>query len=386
MPRRRGNERMNLVGHRYGMLSVLEYAGHSNTRGFVWLCRCDCGGEILRSTALLRRPGTSSCGCFRGTWTKTHGMSQSSVYKIWSNIKKRCFDPRNTSYADYGGRGIVMCDGWRRSAASFLRDVGDRPSDSHSLDRRNNNAGYSCGHCKECVSKKWVANCRWATYSEQAKNTRRTRMITHNGRTQCLLDWARELGLSHHCIGKRLTMGMTAEEALAQKNYGAHMISHEGETLSLKRWAERTGIRMATICQRLGYGWSVERTLSESADRRKYYTAHGRTQSLKDWAAELDVTVAALVTRLHTGWPVEEALSPRKKFSKRKRPPTPRGQRFCCNGVTATLTEWADRTGIKRATICARLQDGWPLQKALSAPVDTSKWQARRRSQPAKPA
>jgi len=95
-----------------------------------------------------------------GTPNELHGKHDTSEYRIWRHIKDRCLNPKNRRYSDYGGRGITVCDAWQHSFSAFLEDVGERPSNKHSIDRVDNDKGYS----KE--------NCRWATDQEQNLNKR----------------------------------------------------------------------------------------------------------------------------------------------------------------------------------------------------------------------
>lgn len=123
-------------------------------------CVCQCGG---RTTILLSNFGkTKSCGCVaRESWATTittHGMSGSASHKAWKSMMGRCYSPKNTSYARYGGRGITVCDRWR-TFEKFYEDMGTPPS-GLTLDREDNAAGYS------------PDNCRWATKKTQGRNKR----------------------------------------------------------------------------------------------------------------------------------------------------------------------------------------------------------------------
>lgn len=132
-----------------------------------------------------------------------HGLRQLPEYKVWAGMKTRCSNPRQRAYADYGGKGIKVCQRWIDSFDAFLQDVGRRPSPIHSLDRIDVRGDY----CPE--------NCRWATPHEQSRNTTQNRMITAFGKTQCLLDWSRETGIPRETIKNRMVRhGMSAEAAL----------------------------------------------------------------------------------------------------------------------------------------------------------------------------
>lgn len=113
---------------------------------------------------------------------RTHGMSRTAMYKRWRSMRNRCENPNAPVYKNYGGRGIRVCERWR-DFELFAADMGPAPSGC-SIDRINNDGNYEPG------------NCRWATRADQNRNTRRVHLITHEGRTQCVADWALELGLS----------------------------------------------------------------------------------------------------------------------------------------------------------------------------------------------
>lgn len=129
-----------------------------------------------------------------------HGMSYTVYYRTWSNIKSRCLNKNTKFYKDYGGRGIKICDRWLNSFENFYEDMGERPSNKHSLDRIDNDGDY----CKE--------NCRWATWIQQSRNSRNTRMITYKGETYCLTKWAEMLDIKYSALIYRLNKGWNVED------------------------------------------------------------------------------------------------------------------------------------------------------------------------------
>lgn len=124
----------------------------------------------------------------------------SPTYKAWSNMVQRCCNRRCPSWARYGKRGISVCDRWLVFSA-FLADMGEKPV-GLTLERVNNALGYVPG------------NCVWATVSAQSRNRRTTRLVTIEGRTQCLKDWAKEKELSYIMVLKRVLRGWAPEVAL----------------------------------------------------------------------------------------------------------------------------------------------------------------------------
>ncbi len=160
----RGTSASDAPGKRYGRLTLISY--HKST---VWLCQCDCGKEHFARSADMRRGRTMSCGCLKrekmrerpppGTLRHGHAVrGHSREYETWAGMKRRCNNPKDHNYPNYGGRGITICDRWR-SFECFLEDMGDRPPDT-TLDRIDNDGPYE------------KANCRWATSVQQSLNQR----------------------------------------------------------------------------------------------------------------------------------------------------------------------------------------------------------------------
>ncbi len=126
----------------------------------------------------------------------------------------RCHNPKHVAYERYHGRGIGLCEGWL-SFENFYADMGDKPEATLSIERIDNEKGYTCGHCSQCVSLGYELNCRWANAKDQARNRRNNRYLTHNGETKLLTDWSRELGIGISTIRARLERGLSDSEALS---------------------------------------------------------------------------------------------------------------------------------------------------------------------------
>lgn len=184
----------DLAGLQFGKLTVLRENGARARPGYrevLWLCRCDCGVEkTIGSRALLHKVnGSKSCGCVRseklvaGAYSTKHGLKRHRLYPIWKTMRMRCNNPNNHKYANYGGRGIQVCERWN-DFKNFLEDMGASFSEGLSLDRIDVNGHYT------------PANCRWASYKVQANNRERSGYLqvvvtTPDGLDDAALDdWA----------------------------------------------------------------------------------------------------------------------------------------------------------------------------------------------------
>ena len=185
---------LNLNGQTFGYWTVLGFAGRMRSYlRYHWLCRCHCGVTQYISAGDLRSGHSKSCGCERGNLVSkakwVFGAATNVEYRAFNHAKTRCTNPKVIGFSRYGGRGIEFRF---KTFQEFLQEVGNKPSPQHSIDRIDNNGHYEKG------------NVRWATKKEQARNTRRNRMLSFNGETLCIAEWSEKLGISQDAISSHL--------------------------------------------------------------------------------------------------------------------------------------------------------------------------------------
>ncbi|MER9217899.1 hypothetical protein NKI48_03040 [Mesorhizobium sp. M0644] len=195
-----------------GRLTIVDALGSRDGHRMV-ACACECGAriEIRRSSVVSGH--TMSCGCLKRDALierqTIDNLSRDPRYFVLQNAVGRCFDTENPGYANYGGRGITVCDRWRfgedgrTGAECFCDDMGERPSSGHSLDRKDNDGPYS------------PANCRWATRTEQQRNTRSNAIFFYSGADRCLAEISDLCGINYKTLVTRIRRGWSPSRAFS---------------------------------------------------------------------------------------------------------------------------------------------------------------------------
>lgn len=189
---------IDLTGERFGRLVVLEFS-HKDNNTYYWKCKCDCGNIKLIDRHCLRSGNTKSCGCLisermkTAKYFKTHGMSKTKIYFVWSKIKKRCYDPNDNKYKNYGGRGISMCNEWKNDFICFYDwAINNGYKEGLSIDRKDNNGNYE------------PLNCRFVTNYTQCRNKTTNIYYTYKNKTMIRKDWADLFNMDVNTLANRI--------------------------------------------------------------------------------------------------------------------------------------------------------------------------------------
>ena len=178
--------------------------GKYNNRA-MFQCKCGNTKEILVKSVVYGR--TKSCGCIQLDYARrrsyTHGATYTRLYKIWTNMKTRCYNPNYKDPQYYSDKGIAICDEWVNDFAAFREwSLEHGYADDLTIDRIDGNKGYSAD------------NCRWATPKQQSRNRMSNNLITIGGETRCLIEWCEKLNLPYATIEMRIRRGWNKEEAV----------------------------------------------------------------------------------------------------------------------------------------------------------------------------
>ena len=205
----------NIEGMQFDRLKAISIH-HINGGGCYWNCECKCGNTTIVRASSLLSGDTKSCGCLMKETLlhETHGMTNTRLYRIWNGMKDRCKNKNAPEYENYGGRGIRVCQEWLDDFMNFYNwAMANGYRDDLTIDRKDNDKGYS------------PENCRWATAKEQANNTRSTVFLTYKGETKPVSEWSEITGIRQDTLTYRKRHGWTDEECIEiplNKTKGKH--------------------------------------------------------------------------------------------------------------------------------------------------------------------
>lgn len=268
------------AGDTFGKLSVIAVGQIAGTYRYFSVCQCSCGSPVkrIRSDGLVS--GTSqSCGCLHKEKIRTHGLTGHIHYSRWVNMHRRCYNPEDSAYKSYGGRGITVCEAWQ-DVAVFVAQLPDGYSDGAEIDRINNDGNYEPG------------NIRWSTTKQNCGNRRSAKLLTFDGRTQSQREWAREIGVPDQMIHDRLTkLGWSVDKALSEPTMSVMEVA---KAASKKRWAEHD---------------TKGRPLPKTARRVLFVEHDGQQLTLAQLSAVVGIKVKSLYSRIvELKWPVSRAI------------------------------------------------------------------------------
>lgn len=248
-------KRDSLIGQRFGRLKVYGIGERGENGKYKILCDCDCGNKVITVMYDLTSGNTKSCGCLQkyiaSKRSATHRgcRNHPREYAAWCAMKSRCYNVNAVSYDRYGARGILVCDRWINDFPTFFKDMGERPSKGHSLERKNNELGY------------FPENCEWATRDIQANNKRSSIRVTYKGITKTQKQWADFFGINYKTFKNRLRAGIPFERAKIrpQVRKGIHRLPESelrelvNSGFSLSKMGRHFGVDPSVIKHRIEF-------------------------------------------------------------------------------------------------------------------------------------
>jgi hypothetical protein len=194
----------DLSGQRFSRLLVLERS--EDKKRTAWLCKCDCGNEVIVTSLNLKNGSSNSCGCYQKEKAAAvnfkHGLSSHPLFDVHYDMLRRCYNSSCKSYKNYGARGINVCDEWRDDVNSFIQWGEKDYKPGLQIDRIDNDGNYE------------PENCRWVSNKENSNNKRTNKYITFKGKIQTQAQWARELDINEETFAGRLRAGWSEEKAI----------------------------------------------------------------------------------------------------------------------------------------------------------------------------
>lgn len=297
-------KRIDLTGRKVGKLTVVDYAYTKDNKAY-WNCICECGNKCTVCASNLIREIAKSCGCNkRENMRKVaykHGNSGTRLYSIWSGMKDRCYNSNNPQYKWYGGKGVYIADEWLHDPDAFCNWARAHGYGSDlTIDRIDFNGPYT------------PDNCRWVTMKEQQNNKSSNHLLTYQGKTQNINQWAQELGMKREIIKDRLLSGWSTEEALSRppKQVDPATVEYQGKTYIISELAEKYNLAYDVLRHRiLKQGMPIEEALTKPVGRGKV-ELNGRWDTVANFAKEYGISAETVRGRMkQQGMTLEQALT-----------------------------------------------------------------------------
>ena len=199
-------KRADITGKMFGRLKALSFEYVKNKNSY-WKCICECGKVVIVSYANLMRGTTKSCGCLNKELilkrNLIHGKTNTRLYRIWENMRTRCYNSKTINFHLYGGREIKVCEEWKNDFLAFYNwSMNNGYKKGLSIDRIDNDGNYE------------PKNCRWATEKQQSRNTRTNRLIKIKGEIHCFSEWVEKLKLTQSALRYRINKNWSEERIL----------------------------------------------------------------------------------------------------------------------------------------------------------------------------
>lgn len=291
-----------------------------------WIFKCSCGKEFSEMPSRILKGHKKSCGCKRYTGALVHGLNGDEFFHTWYSMMQRCYNEKHHNYHRYGERGIIVCKEWHepKNFIEWAHSTVGEKYDSLTLDRIDNDKGYS------------PENCRWATKKQQARNRSTTRYETIDGIRKPLSEWCEEYGIEYYVVLSRCNeLGWSIEDAVktpkfkaspkSEKKNGVRrnariLVEIDGVSKNVSDWCKIYGLDRSTIYGRIRNGIDPQKAILGGKPRAynnmRYIEYNGETHYLKEWADILGMNVTTLNQRFRYGWSVEKSLTtPVKKRS-----------------------------------------------------------------------
>lgn len=309
----------DLTGQKFGRLEAVRLSEKRSGRKTYWECKCECGNPKTIRTDSLKNGLIRSCGCLKKEQDEknldhkrwTHRESGDRLYSVWNGMHRRCYNPQDSKYGSYGGRGINVCDDWHDVKKFKDWALNNGYQEDLSIERIDVNGNYE------------PTNCTWIPISEQAWNKRNTILIKHQGETKCLSEWCKLLELSEGTIRSRYERGETPPKLfrpVGSEHAQRVMIEYQGETLYLKEWCEKLGLTQhyKAVCERHRRGIKPPELFAPIQKKNTTMVEYqGESLSLSEWCNRLNLPYEPIGKRFRRGKRPPELFEPIKKKTPR---------------------------------------------------------------------